>query len=56
MDALLGAQAVLAGSDWPHPEGVPTPTEFADHIREGLTDAEKRLLMRENTGRVLGLV
>jgi predicted TIM-barrel fold metal-dependent hydrolase len=53
---LLGAQAVLAGSDWPHPEGVPTPMEFADHIREGLTADEKRLIMRENTGKVLGLI
>jgi predicted TIM-barrel fold metal-dependent hydrolase len=53
---LLGPQAVLAGSDWPHPEGVPTPIEFVDHIREGLSDADKRLIMRDNTGKVLGLV
>lgn len=52
---LLGAEAVLAGSDWPHPEGVMGPSEFVDHIAEGLSEEETRLVMRENTGKILGL-
>jgi predicted TIM-barrel fold metal-dependent hydrolase len=53
---LLGAEAVLAGSDWPHPEGIAGPSEFVEHVDEGLTDQELRLVMRENTGRVLGIL
>jgi predicted TIM-barrel fold metal-dependent hydrolase len=53
---LIGPEAVLGGSDWPHPEGVFSPTEFLDHIKEGLSDEELRLIMRDNTGRILGLV
>jgi len=52
---LIGAEAVLGGSDWPHPEGVASPVEFKDHIKEGLSEAEIRLIMRENTGRLLGI-
>ena len=28
--AALGANHVLMGSDWPHPEGSPTPASFAE--------------------------
>ncbi|HYV62885.1 MAG TPA: amidohydrolase family protein [Bryobacteraceae bacterium] len=51
---LIGVEAVLGGSDWPHPEGVPTPGAFAEHITE-LTEAQQKLVMRQNTGRLLGL-
>jgi predicted TIM-barrel fold metal-dependent hydrolase len=43
----LGAQSVLMGSDWPHPEGLIEPSEFAGLIM-GLTDAEKRLILHDN--------
>jgi predicted TIM-barrel fold metal-dependent hydrolase len=53
---LLGPEAVLAGSDWPHPEGVVDPREMLDHLAEGMSEEEIKLFMRDNTGRVLGLV
>ena len=51
----LGATCVLGGSDWPHPEGVHMPSDLVDHLPE-LTDEDLRLIMRDNTGRALGLV
>jgi predicted TIM-barrel fold metal-dependent hydrolase len=52
---LLGAHAVLGGSDWPHPEGVAAPGRFADPLIGELDDAELRKVMRDNTAAVLGL-
>jgi predicted TIM-barrel fold metal-dependent hydrolase len=49
----LGADRVLLGSDYPHPEGLSTPHEFlAGH---GLSDEDTRLIGRENTARLLQL-
>jgi predicted TIM-barrel fold metal-dependent hydrolase len=50
---LLGADRVLLGSDYPHPEGFPEPRKFLDG--HGLTDHEIRLVARENTARLLRL-
>jgi predicted TIM-barrel fold metal-dependent hydrolase len=52
---LLGAPAVLAGSDWPHPEGLATPSEFADQMIGKLPEDEVRLVMRDNSAALLGL-
>lgn len=52
---LLGADAVLGGSDWPHPEGVAHPLRFAEPLFDELTNEELRKVMRENTAAVLGL-
>jgi hypothetical protein len=43
----LGAERVLAGSDYPHPEGLAEPWEFAEEL-EGLPEKDQRLVMREN--------
>jgi predicted TIM-barrel fold metal-dependent hydrolase len=51
---LLGAGQVLFGSDFPHPEGLAEPAEFADAL-VGLDDADIRLIMRDNTRALLGL-
>jgi predicted TIM-barrel fold metal-dependent hydrolase len=51
---LLGADAVLAGSDYPHPEGLPKPNEFAHRLLE-LDEIDLRKVMRTNTAGVLGL-
>ncbi len=48
----LGASQVLFGSDFPHPEGLARPAEFAEEIAE-LSAAEQRMILRENA---LGLV
>ncbi|MDB5970057.1 MAG: Amidohydrolase [Hydrocarboniphaga sp.] len=53
---LIGVDAVLGGSDWPHPEGVSSPVEFYEHIKEGLSEQEMKQIMRDNTGKLLGLV
>ena len=50
----LGAENVLFGSDWPHPEGVAAPLDFLEEI-ETLSPDQTRLIMRENTAGLLGL-
>jgi predicted TIM-barrel fold metal-dependent hydrolase len=44
---LVGADHMVAGSDWPHAEGLPDPTDYAKDLH-ALTDDEVRLVMREN--------
>jgi predicted TIM-barrel fold metal-dependent hydrolase len=44
---LIGADRVLFGSDWPHPEGVAEPADFAKYVA-ALTEPEQRMVMREN--------
>jgi predicted TIM-barrel fold metal-dependent hydrolase len=44
---LIGPAHVLSGSDYPHPEGLLWPREFADEL-DGLSSAEVRLIMRDN--------
>jgi hypothetical protein len=48
---LIGSSQVLNGSDYPHPEGLAKPVEFAEEL-DGLPDAEVRLIMRENFARL----
>ena len=43
----LGASQVLFGSDFPHPEGLAEPVEFAG-LRGDLPDEAMRMVMREN--------
>lgn len=43
----LGPSQVVFGSDWPHPEGLAEPRDFAATIEE-LPAAEQRMLLREN--------
>jgi predicted TIM-barrel fold metal-dependent hydrolase len=52
---LLGAQAVLAGSDWPHPEGLATPVDFAEQMMGKLSAEDIRLVMRDNSAQLLGI-
>jgi predicted TIM-barrel fold metal-dependent hydrolase len=43
----LGAERVLNGSDYPHPEGLAWPVEFIEELG-GLSDAQVRRIMRDN--------
>lgn len=43
----IGAGRVLNGSDYPHPEGLLWPEEFADELA-GLDAADTRKIMRDN--------
>ncbi|CAB4365116.1 unannotated protein [freshwater metagenome] len=42
-----GADRILLGSDWPHPEGLSEPRAWVGDFM-GLTDAERRLALRDN--------
>jgi len=48
----IGVEHVLCGSDYPHPEGLAQPLEFADEL-EGLGEADVRRIMRENFAALL---
>ena len=48
---LIGADRVLLGSDYPHPEGYPVPATFLDG--KGLTDLERDQISHGNTARLL---
>ena len=48
----IGASQVLFGSDYPHPEGMAVPGEFARLI-ENRSPEEIRLVMRDNAERLL---
>lgn len=50
---LIGLDRILFGSDWPHAEGLPEPSDFAEDLRRnGYDEEEIRVVMRDN-GRVL---
>jgi predicted TIM-barrel fold metal-dependent hydrolase len=49
----IGASQVLFGSDYPHPEGLAEPAQFAGVIAE-LPEAEQRLILRDNAMRLVG--
>jgi predicted TIM-barrel fold metal-dependent hydrolase len=51
---LIGARHVLGGSDFPHPEGLAHPQQFAEGL-EALPADDVRAIMRENTAAILGL-
>ena len=50
----LGEDRVLFGSDYPHPEGVAEPIDFAAGL-VGLTEGTVRKIMRSNAATLLGL-
>ena len=50
---LLGADKVLFGSDYPHPEGMSDPITFVDELK-GLPDDTIRKVMGGNLNRLLG--
>jgi predicted TIM-barrel fold metal-dependent hydrolase len=50
----IGADRVLFGSDYPHPEGMAEPADFADELTRS-DDAEVKLVMRDNNAALLGL-
>ena len=51
---LLGPDNVLAGSDWPHPEGCAEPIDYLDGL-DGLSPEVVRAVMRDNTAQLFGL-
>jgi predicted TIM-barrel fold metal-dependent hydrolase len=51
---LVGADAAVFGSDFPHPEGQANPLEFADKL-VGLDEDELALVMGGNLDQMLGV-
>lgn len=51
---LLGADHVLFGSDYPHPEGLRLPGDFVP-LLDSCSDAVKRKVLRSNTAGLIGL-
>ena len=43
----IGVDHMIFGSDWPHAEGLPEPTDFIDDLREFSSD-EIEKIMRTN--------
>jgi predicted TIM-barrel fold metal-dependent hydrolase len=52
---LIGPHRVLFGSDYPHPEGLAQPGEYAELIASRPAD-EIRLVMHDNAARLVGAV
>ncbi|MCK9993445.1 MAG: hypothetical protein Dbin4_01965 [Alphaproteobacteria bacterium] len=52
--ANIGPSRVLCGSDWPHPEGIANPVEFAEGL-DGLNPVQLRQVMRGNSAKLLGI-
>ena len=52
---LVGVDRVLFGSDWPHPEGLSEPLDFADKLIDKLSDTDTRRVMRGNVAQMIGL-
>lgn len=50
--SLMGANRVLFGSDWPHPEGLQSPLSFLRDVT-GLSYDQKKLLMNNNMKQLL---
>jgi predicted TIM-barrel fold metal-dependent hydrolase len=51
----LAPEHLLFGSDWPHPEGIPEPRRFPEFLPPSTSDAAIRLMMRDNSRKLLGL-
>jgi len=51
---LIGSERVLFGSDFPHPEGLAEPAQFAEQL-DSLGAGERRDIMRDNALRFMGL-
>ena len=51
---LIGIERIMAGSDWPHPDGLVTTLDFATPL-DGFTDQELELIMHDNAARFLGI-
>ena len=52
--SVLGADRVLFGSDYPHPEGLREPADFIQLVA-GCDELTQRKVLRTNTGTLLGL-
>lgn len=52
---LIGAERVLFGSDYPHPEGLTVPFDYAKRLVTEVSDHDFRRIMRDNAASLLGV-
>ncbi len=52
---LIGADRILFGSDWPHPEGMASPRDFEEEVAHVQNPAARRKIMFENAAYLTGL-
>jgi predicted TIM-barrel fold metal-dependent hydrolase len=52
---VMGADHLLFGSDYPHPEGLAEPCSYIDHLPPGLPDDVVTAIMGGNLGRLMGV-
>jgi predicted TIM-barrel fold metal-dependent hydrolase len=50
---VLGADHLLFGSDYPHPEGLAEPCSYLDHLPEGLAEADVAQIMGGSLSRLM---
>jgi predicted TIM-barrel fold metal-dependent hydrolase len=53
--AELGADHVLFGSDYPHPEGLAEPCTYVDHLPSGTSPEDVRKIMGGTLGKLMGI-
>src|SRR5207249_9275401 len=51
----IGAERVLFGSDYPHPEGLANPLAYSSKLVHSLPDTAVRKIMHDNAASLLGL-
>ncbi len=49
----MGADHVLFGSDYPHPEGLAEPCSYVDHLPAGLPQEDVEKIMGGNLARLV---
>jgi predicted TIM-barrel fold metal-dependent hydrolase len=53
--AAMGADHILFGSDYPHPEGLAEPCTYVDHLPAGTSPEDVRAIMGGTLGRLMGI-
>jgi predicted TIM-barrel fold metal-dependent hydrolase len=53
--AEMGADHILFGSDYPHPEGLADPCSYVSHLPSGLPAADVRKIMGGTLGTLMGI-
>jgi predicted TIM-barrel fold metal-dependent hydrolase len=49
----MGADHIIFGSDFPHPEGLADPCSYVDHLPEALPDEDVARIMGANLAEIM---
>ena len=50
---VLGADHILFGSDYPHPEGLAEPCSYVDHLPKGFSEEDVAKIMGGNLANIM---